>query len=191
MYVTDDDVFTLAKKSARLYCKKFNAFNQLDDAISEACVFILTQRRRGRLEALEEPQIKRRTVLALIRWFQNENGLRRTTKLTRVPLSDEHESNKSSINEYEERETQLNLIRRAASNAQALDCLDVIYSIFTGEAIANVCKSKRLNKKIIAKVFIRFKFELGKLMRADTFEVENNGDTEKCPLFKDVLNKDF
>ncbi len=77
----ENNVFNLAIDISRFYCKRFKSWEQFDDATQEASLWLLKNRHKW---SLTEKELISRGFLALVRWYQNANGLRRKYKLAKV-----------------------------------------------------------------------------------------------------------
>ena len=71
--ISDANVLDFARKCASLYCNRRNAWLSYDDALQDACLYLLEHRDRW---ADPEKVLKIRVVGELVRKYQNEHGLR-------------------------------------------------------------------------------------------------------------------
>lgn len=182
--ITDDNLFEFSQCCATSYCKKYGKWSQYDDATMEAALFLL--KRRDRWPTLDVAQWRTRTTLALIRWFQQSVKLRNKYRLReRVALERVEGRSNADLDAYEQREYDLSLIRRAASNAGCLDCLDAITAIVNGESIKVVAKRYQLSYGSTRSIYDRFLFELKKIgANNNGVSIESNiVSTDETPLF--------
>lgn len=109
--LTEDRVYKFAVKCARAYCAQHNAWENYDDAVSAASLYLLEHREKW---AQENKGLKRRVVGELQRQYQNEHGLRRKYMPKRVDVNLEliavRERPPSSVRPDSER---LDIVRRA------------------------------------------------------------------------------
>lgn len=84
--MTSDAVFLFAKYCANIYCKKFKSRRQVDDVTQQACLLLFENRDKW---GLSDSKLRSRIIWDLIRWYQNEHGLRlkkRPIRLESYPL---------------------------------------------------------------------------------------------------------
>ena len=164
--MTDDQLFPLAQKCASAYCSKFGSWAQFDDATQEACVFLLRNRTKW---SLPENELRNRTVLALVRWYQNENGLRRKSRLQRVDFDVEKI-------EAEETENAARAVIEAA--LERFDEKELILDLITGAGRKQVAEKYGVRLSEVDRIYKEFKTELCKFSNKPV-----KGEIESCPLF--------
>lgn len=71
--LTESNLFEFAQKCARAYCARFKAWSRLDDAVGDACAYLLERKEKW---SQPERTLKARVVGELTRLYQNEFGLR-------------------------------------------------------------------------------------------------------------------
>lgn len=162
--MTDDQLFPLAQKCASAYCSKFGSWAQFDDATQEACVFLLRNRTKW---SLPENELRNRTVLALVRWYQNENGLRRKSRLQRVDLD---------VELVEERKDDALAIIDAALERFPYE-QGIIRDLIAGFDRKTVAKNHKIRLSEVDRIFKEFKSELCKFS-----DLPVKGEKESCPL---------
>lgn len=133
----ESDVFSFAVECARIYCARFKCWEQLDDATQEAALWLL--RNRGKWN-LRKSSLKNAVVFALIRWYQNENHLRRKNPPERVEFPLEGIAT-DSTNELEARE----ILDAAIVNAGVEKYRSVVWACVHGEKMKNVAKEYGLS----------------------------------------------
>lgn len=107
--MTDNDVLQLAQESARVYCRRYSSYENYDDAVGDACVYLLEHREKWD----QEPRkLKRRVVGELVRGYQRAHGLRLKRPPIRValdfetPTKNEGRTTEKSISDVVERALQ-------------------------------------------------------------------------------------
>ena len=162
--MTDDQLFSFAQKCAKAYCSEYGAWSQEEDAVQEACVFLLKNRAKW---DLPDSTLRTRTVLALVRWYQNENGLRRKTRLQRVDLD---------VELVEERKDDALAIIDAALERFPYE-QDIIRDLIAGFDRKTVAKNHKIRLSEVDRIFKEFKSELCKFS-----DLPVKGEKESCPL---------
>lgn len=172
--ITEANLFEFAKKAASLYCRKFSAWEQYDDAVQEVCLRLLKNRDCW---ANDEKVVIRQELLGLVRWYQNEKGLRRKNRIAQVDFQTE------DLSTTDEKQIALNdrrdLFERAMVNGRFFEeekeiLRLAIDKIKTREEIA---KDFRISKREIEWLIKKFAKELCKLS-----EEPLEGERERFPL---------
>lgn len=187
MTVTDANVFDFAQMCARVYCKRYSCWEQFDDAVGESCLFLLKLKAKGYWETLAPRELTRRTVLRLVRWYQDEHKLRSKNRPTVIAIIDDLEDADDRIERLERDEENLSMIRRAVNNANCVDCLDVILDVVRGERIEDTARKHKMKSSSLRRIYKRFLFELNKLDRKRGVKIINAEDAtedekKSCPL---------
>lgn len=158
--ITETNLFDFAKKVASLYCRKFSAWKQYDDAVQEVCVRLL--KNRGCWE-WDERRVVRQELLGLVRWYQNEKGLRRKNKIAQIDFQVEDLS--TTDDKQVARDDRRDLFEKAMVNGRFFEeekeiLRLAIYKIKTRKEIA---KDFRVKKREIEWLTAKFAKELCKL----------------------------
>lgn len=124
--MTDDAVFLFAQSCAKTYCNMYKSFRQFDDATQEACLWLLQHRDKWNLP---DSNLRCRIIWALIRWYQNEHGVRLKKRPERVegfPL-EQCRSRYRDIKRHDDREMIETAIERAGLAKYRGVVLDLLY----------------------------------------------------------------
>lgn len=156
MVMIESDVYEVAKTAAFSYCKKFRAFKQFDDAISEAALFLLEHK-----TIWEKPRrtIVIRVVGALVRNYQNAHGAR----LKNRPLfyRDEYDFDNIALeNTLDEKRLLVEWkkdVENTLKQREFEEYVDVIRDLISGLSVTAVAKKYRIPQRRIRNVFKRFK----------------------------------
>lgn len=164
--MTDEQLFPFARACASAYCARYGAWSQLDDATQEACVFLLKNRAKWNRS---ESALRNRTILALVRWYQNENGLRRKTRLQRVDFDVENVP-------ATDKEDDARAIVEAALE-RFPDEEAIIRDLIAGADRKTVATNHKVRLSEVDRIFKEFKSELCKFSDQPV-----KGEEESCPL---------
>jgi hypothetical protein len=185
----DDSLFEFAQRCARAYCKKYGCQDQFDDAVGESCAFLLKLKQKGYWETLPDRELKRRTVLALVRWYQDATKKRSKFYRPMVadPIAEEVPDDDDLFERLEREEEFLTFIRRALVNAECVGYIDVIVDVARGGGVADVARKHKAKATSVRSLYKRFLFELNKLDRKRGVKIINAEDAtedekKSCPL---------
>lgn len=188
--MTDDKLFEFAKECAAAYCRKHGDASQFDEATSEACDWLLSNRH---LWTLPKGALKWRTVRRLVRWYQDEHGLRKTSPTSFVDVDEYANDVRLSSKEdarllcYIEQQEVDDLVIRAATQAWLLGVFDLVRAwvleLGTREEL-----SARFGIPLssLDRMRRRFKRELKKLVGVHGVVIVDSATDEElveCPLF--------
>ena len=192
--LNDDSLEQFATRCARLYCKRYSCWEQFDDAVGESCLFLLKLKAKGYWETLAPRELTRRTVLRLVRWYQDEHKLRSKNRPTIIAIIDDLEDADDRIERLERDEENLSMIRRAVNNANCVDCLDVILDVVRGERIEDAARKHKMKSSSLRRIYGRFLFELkkaGNIRGVKIVNAEDATEEEKlsCPLLMTLSNQ--
>ena len=188
MKLDDDSLAKLARYCASSYCKQYNCWDQYDDAIGESCLFLLALKEKGCWQTLAPPQLAHRTKFQLVRWYQNENKTRCKHRLKRAPFEEQIAVVDERLDEIDRRDEDMSVIRRAATNAGCLDCLDLVVDVVYGMTIEATARKYNVNSRMFRNVYSKFRFELQKIASGNSgVEIVDGADLteeeiESCPL---------
>ena len=188
MTLDDASLLSFARQCAKAYCRRYAAQSQFDDAVQEACVYLLENRGKWTQPAAK---LKRRVVGELVRKYQNERKLR--SKFYRpmqyVESVPDRIQDDADLEQIERRDWLCARIRRAASNAERADCMEFFAAVALGEDIKTASARFRMSVSQGRALYKRFLTELKKLSDAPgmvLFDLSDAQDEEieQCPLFK-------
>ena len=188
MTLDDASLLSFARQCAKAYCRRYAAQSQFDDAVQEACVYLLENRGKWTQPAAK---LKRRVVGELVRKYQNERKLR--SKFYRpiqyVESAPEEIADDADLERLERRDWLCARIRRAAANAGCADCLELLEAVALGEDVKSAASRFRVGVSKVRALYKRFLTELKKMSDAPgmiLFDLADASEeeTEECPLFK-------
>lgn len=153
MTVTDANVFDFAQMCARVYCKRYNAWSQLDDATQDACLYLLNAREKW---AQPKSKLINRTVGELVRNYQKEHGLRRKNRPKKVDLNlSKIEDRRSESQEVDSRRL---IVERALGQPDVAPYKALVQDLLACDAsFAAIAKKHGVTKARVSQIFKLFK----------------------------------
>lgn len=188
--LTEDTLFEFAQDCAKVYCARHAAWRRYDDAVQEACVFLLRQRDKGKWETLSKPQLMFRTVNALVRWYQQEKRIRNKFRVEieygGAPDVADPQNDYERVDNFDEFHA---LSVRAARNAQLSGCVEMLEELARGYDALETVKKYGIAPTRARELYRKFLFEFKKLQPSpgmSVFDPDEMTEEEKieCPLFK-------
>lgn len=159
--MTSDAVFLFAKYCANIYCKKFKSRRQVDDVTQQACLLLFENRDKW---GLSDSKLRSRIIWDLIRWYQNEHGLRLKKRPTRVdcfPL----ESCRSTYRETK-RIDDRDMIEVAIERAGLAKYRGVVLDLLDGYKRYEIAKRRGISPARVTELLEKFESEMQTLIRA-------------------------
>lgn len=165
----EDKLFEFAKECAAIYCQRRSAWSQFDDATQEACLFLLKNRDKW---TLPQKFLRKQTVFALVRWYQNERRLRRQRKLERVDMPTE---TLFDANEQEQKIEAREIVELAIANAK--ETSGIFRDYLEGRTLREIAEKHGTTTWRALEVVKNVKREIAKLS-----DEPLEGEKEECPL---------
>ncbi len=173
----EKDVFQFAERVAKSYCARVNNYRNIDDAVSEACVFLLEHRDQWN----RPPQwLYRRAVGQLIRNFQNEHGLRRKNRAFYTENYDlQTHAETVEVDAPKRTDARIRIIERALKQPDFVEYAEVVRDIVAGMARTDIALKHNITQGRISQIFNRFKTVC---QRLDEEREPTHEDKTKYPL---------
>ncbi len=155
--LADDDVFEFAKRCARTYCATYGAWRNLDDAVGDACLYLLSNRA---LWEKSRSALLCRVVNALIRNYQNERGLRLKNPPRRTEFFEPSARDDSDSLEYESQAERAERALKAPENAQDRP---IIEAVLEGRKKKDVAREFNVSAGRVSQIMAIYKNSVSRL----------------------------
>ena len=163
MALDDDNLDSFARKCAAAYCKRFANWNQFDDAVQNAAIFLLEHRDKWQ----KPPAVLfRRTVGQLIRNYQDERKLRTKNPIRIVSGDVDRATAKNETDEIDDRldsggpsadDRRWSIIERAIQQPELVGKREIVRAIAAGKSNAEIAAAFNLSPGRISQIFAEFK----------------------------------
>lgn len=159
--MTSDAVFLFAKHCANIYCKQFKTRRQIDDVTQQACLLLFKNRDKW---GLSDNKLCSRIIWDLVRWYQNEHGLRlkkRPTRIEDFPL----ELCRSPYREMK-RIDDRDMIEVAIERAGLAEYRGVVWDLLDGYKRYEIARRRGIPPAKVRELLEKFESEMQTLIRA-------------------------
>ena len=180
----EDEVLEFAQKAAAIYCRRYNARSQYDDAVGEATLYLWAN--RDLLKTISRGELMRRVIFCLIDKYRAANKQIRNGKtvIRSERILDGLADEKARLEAIDEREEARRLVAQAAVNAGVTDCLSLLLAVADGTTLVKASEAFNVPLRSASRIYSRFKFELQKLGKARGLIIREADDQDEAPLFK-------
>lgn len=170
---------SFARYCALEYCRRYcgGSRDAFGDAYGITSVYLLKHQRLWTV--VSRAELLRRSLLNLIRVYQDEHGLRRKTPTRRATVDDyppiENWADwRDDLDEVDRRDEARNLVRRAAANAGVEDRLDLLLAIADGATRREVAERFATTVSDVDRIWKSFQYEALKIGDADGVKIDDD-----------------
>lgn len=178
----EDEVLEFAQRCAAIYCRKYNARRQYDDALGTATLYLWTN--RDLLHTITRAELTRRVLCCLIDNYRatHKHARRRIAVVRDARILDGLADERAEEAAIDNREEARRLVAQAAVNAGVTDCLSLLLAVADGTTLVAASETFGVPLRTASRVFSRFKNELRKLGAARG--LISISDDDGAPLLK-------
>lgn len=179
--ITEDDVFEFAQKCARAYCRRFNAWSRLDDAIGDACAYLLEHREKW---SNSNGALTVRVVGELISSYQKEYGLllKNSPKIVVGDMSRVEDSRKTND------DPRFEIMRRALRQPEIAPYAEIVEDIISlNYTRAEIAKKHGSTQSRLSQIFKTYKNVCRRLSEVQSVELANPDELDLTTKEKEKM----